>query len=159
MKRVYLSLIVVAVVIAGLLLLTGDTPSEMVETTSHSIVSNGNVSDQSTEEKMEGVELHGNFEDYSPEKIAKAGEGDVVLFFHASWCPSCRALESDIQKNLDSIPGDLSILKVNYDTESELKQKYGVRFQHTLVQVDENGEVITSWSGGNKLSDIVSRIK
>jgi len=101
----------------------------------------------------------GSYEAYSPEKIARAEMGDVVLFFHASWCPSCRGLNADIEKNISSIPEGLSILKVDYDKELELKKKYGVTYQHTLVQVDKDGNLIKKWSGSPKLSSIVSEIK
>lgn len=101
----------------------------------------------------------GSYEAYSPEKIARAETGDVVLFFHASWCPSCRGLSSDIEKNLSAIPEGLSILKADYDKESELKKKYGITYQHTLVQVDKDGNLIKKWSGSPKFSDIISEIK
>jgi thiol-disulfide isomerase/thioredoxin len=97
----------------------------------------------------------GVYEAYAPEKIARAETGDVVLFFHASWCPSCRGLNTDIENNLKSIPEGVSILKVDYDKEVDLKKKYGVTYQHTLVQVDKDGNLIKKWSG----SGIVSEIK
>lgn len=101
----------------------------------------------------------GSYEAYSPEKLARAETGDVVLFFHASWCPSCRSLNSDIENNTSSIPERVSILKVDYDKETELKKKYGITYQHTLVQVDKDGNLIKKWSGGAKLSNLVSEIK
>ncbi len=103
--------------------------------------------------------MKGSYEAYSMEKLARAETGDVVLFFHASWCPSCRGLNSDIEKNIASIPEGVSILKVDYDTEMELKKKYGVTTQHTLVQVDKDGNLIKKWSGSPKLSSLVSEIQ
>lgn len=100
----------------------------------------------------------GSYEAYDASKISRASEGKVVLFFHASWCPSCRALNSDIEKNISNIPEQVSILKTNYDTETELKKKYGVTYQHTLVQVDQNGEMIKKWSGSPSLSSLLSQI-
>ena len=100
----------------------------------------------------------GSYEAYAPEKLARAASGDVVLFFHASWCPSCRVLNADIEKNLSAVPENVSILKVNYDTESELKKKYGVTYQHTLVQVSADGSLIKKWSGGSNLGNLVSQI-
>jgi len=109
--------------------------------------------------KADTVMKVGSYEVYSFEKIARAAEGDVVLFFHASWCPSCRALNADIEKNISSIPGGLSILKVDYDKETELKNKYGVTTQHTLVQVNKDGNLIKKWSGSSKLENIISEMK
>ena len=101
----------------------------------------------------------GTYESYAPEKLAKAETGRVVLFFHASWCPTCRALNSDIEASKSEIPGDVTILKTDYDTETELKKKYGVTTQHTLVQVDKDGNMLTKWSGGSTLESIISKLK
>jgi thiol-disulfide isomerase/thioredoxin len=110
-------------------------------------------------EKNDTMMKDGSYEAYSPEKLARAETGDVVLFFHASWCPSCRGLNSDIEANLSSIPEGISILKTDYDTSTELKKKYGVTYQHTLVQVDKDGNMIKKWSGGSKLSNLLSQIQ
>jgi thiol-disulfide isomerase/thioredoxin len=101
----------------------------------------------------------GSYVAYSADKLAMAATGDVVLFFHASWCPSCRGLDSDINKNLQSIPENVTILKLDYDKETELKKKYGVTSQHTLVQVDKDGNMIKKWSGGSSLSALLSQIQ
>jgi thioredoxin 1 len=93
---------------------------------------------------------------YDASKLAVANTGDVVLFFHATWCPGCRALDSDITAQLSAIPTDLTILKLDYDTETELKKKYGVTTQQTLVQVDAQGNLIKKWSGSTKLSQVVA---
>lgn len=86
-------------------------------------------------------------------------EGDIVLDFYASWCPSCRKLESDINNSLSDIPADLNIIVVNYDKETALKTKYGVTKQHTLVQVDQQGNLIKKWSGGSTLESIVANVE
>lgn len=101
----------------------------------------------------------GTWEAYSPEKLALAETGDVVLFFHANWCPSCRALESDITANLSNIPDGVHLLRVDYDTETELKKKYGIVRQHTLVHVNANGDKIKDLTGlNNTLAQVVSQI-
>jgi thioredoxin 1 len=101
----------------------------------------------------------GSYEAYSADKIARAETGDVVLFFHASWCPSCRGLNSSIESNLKSIPEGVTILKTDYDKETGLKKKYGVTYQHTLVQVDKDGNMIKKWSGGGSLDNLLSQIQ
>lgn len=101
----------------------------------------------------------GSYEAYSADKIGRAETGDVVLFFHASWCPSCRGLNSSIENNLKSIPAGVTILKTDYDKETELKKKYGVTYQHTLVQVDKSGNMIKKWSGGGTLDNLLSQIQ
>ncbi len=63
-------------------------------------------------------------------------KGNIVLFFHANWCPTCVAIEKDIEKNKKNIPENLTLLKVNYDDADDLKEKYGVTGQYTFVQID-----------------------
>ena len=113
------------------------------------------------EKKSEGAMMAkaGSYEAYSPEKIAKAATGKVVLFFRAGWCPTCKALDADIRSHLKDIPADVTILDVDYDNSTALKQKYGVTYQHTLVQVDASGNQITKWSGGLTLAEFITNIK
>jgi len=100
----------------------------------------------------------GSYEAYSLEKLAQYSDKKTVLFFKADWCPSCRSLDRDIKDSLSEIPGDLVILEVDYDNSTDLKKKYGVTTQHTLVFVDADGEMLDKWSGGNSLEDIVDKL-
>ncbi len=102
----------------------------------------------------------GSYEAYSPEKIAFASvNGNVVLNFYASWCSKCRTLDADINANLVNIPSNLTILKVDYDNSTDLKKKYGVTIQHTLVQVDKDGNLIKKWIGSPTLAAFVAEVK
>lgn len=110
--------------------------------------------------KDEGTMMSkGSYEAYAAEKLTKANDGDVVLFFRASWCPTCRALDADIRANLGAIPQNVTILDVNYDESTALKQKYGVTYQHTFVQVDADGNQIAKWTKSPTLASLVSNIK
>ena len=121
--------------------------------------STGEEHQETTSTPSEEQGSPGSYEAYAPEKLAKAEEGDIVLFFHASWCPSCRFLDAEIRAHADEIPSGLAILKLDYDTEIELKKKYGVTTQHTLVQVDAEGNLIKKWSGGISIESIVAQLK
>ncbi|MFZ2886556.1 MAG: thioredoxin family protein [Minisyncoccia bacterium] len=103
--------------------------------------------------------MKGSYETYAPEKLAKANSGDVVLFFRAAWCPTCKTLNADIRSHMSAIPAGLTILDVNYDTHTALKQKYGVTYQHTFVQVDADGNQIKKWSGGLTLASLVENVQ
>ncbi|MBU2158889.1 thioredoxin family protein [Patescibacteria group bacterium] len=119
----------------------------------------GAMMEKDSDSMMEGEDSmmqKGSYEMYSSEKLALAENGDVVLFFKATWCPTCRALDADIKSNTGTIPSDLTILEVNYDTETALKQKYGVTYQHTLVQVAADGTLIKKWDGSPTLSALIS---
>ena len=110
-------------------------------------------------EKDGAMMSKGSYEVYDASKLAMAEKGKVVLFFKASWCPSCRTLDADIKASLGDIPAGVTILEVDYDKYGELKQKYGVTMQHTLVQVDKGGNQIMKWSGGATLESIVEKLK
>ncbi len=101
----------------------------------------------------------GDYAPYEASKLAMANSGDVVLFFKASWCPSCRALDGNIKANLGAIPAGLTILEVDYDNSAAMKQQYGVTSQHTLVQVDASGKLIKKWSGGSTLASVVAQVQ
>ena len=101
----------------------------------------------------------GSYETYAPEKLAEANSGDVVLFFRASWCPTCKAVDADIRSRISLIPDGLTILDVDYDTSSALKQKYGVTYQHTFVQVQADGTLIKKWSGSPTLAALVAEVR
>ena len=64
------------------------------------------------------------------------------LYFHAEWCPECRALEADIKANLSDIPAGVIILKIEYDDHQDLRQRYQVLSQTTVVLVDAQGEKV-----------------
>lgn len=100
----------------------------------------------------------GVFADYT-EELRETSKGDIVLFFHAAWCSTCRALERDIQASLSDIPSDLTILKIDYDSERDLRRQYGVTQQHTLIQVNTAGNKIHQWVGGNTLESIIGQVK
>jgi thiol-disulfide isomerase/thioredoxin len=107
---------------------------------------------------MKDAPAAGTYATYSPAKVTEA-TGKTVLFFRASWCPTCRALDSDIRANVRSIPVGVQILDVDYDTATALKAKYGVTAQHTLVQVDKAGAQLKKWSGSPALADLAAMIQ
>ncbi len=131
--------------------------TEMVKEDGDAVMEKEN---SATMEPVDTMMASGTYEAYAPEKVMLASAThDVVLFFRASWCPTCRAIDADIKANLSKIPSDLAILDVNYDDSSSLKQKYGVTYQHTFVQVDKDGNLIKKWSGSPTLSTLVAEVK
>ncbi len=118
------------------------------------------MGDDTMKKDMPASAATGSYTTYSAAAVAAAATaGDAVLFFYASWCPSCRTLEGDIKNQLTSIPAGLTIFNVDYDTSTALKQKYGVTTQHTLVQVSADGTLIKKWSGGSTLASVVAQVE
>jgi thiol-disulfide isomerase/thioredoxin len=95
---------------------------------------------------------------YTPAAFAAASGRQRVLFFHATWCPSCRATDADIVKNLARIPANVVIFRTDYDTQAALKKQYGITSQHTFVLVDGSGKALRKWAGG-KLNTILSQTR
>ncbi|CAB4962240.1 MAG: thioredoxin [Actinobacteria bacterium] len=84
-------------------------------------------------------------------------ETDVVLFFNAAWCSTCKQARDNITADLSTIPAGLTIVTVDYDSAGELKQKYGVTIQHTYVQIDEDGNPLAKWSGSVTAAEIAEK--
>lgn len=80
----------------------------------------------------------GKYVDYAPGVIEQT-EGTKILFFHAEWCPQCRALEADIRES--GLPEGVTVIKVDFDNSQDLREKYGVTLQTTLVKVDDAGNL------------------
>lgn len=81
----------------------------------------------------------GSYIEYSSTALA-SNPGIKLLFFHAPWCPQCRALEADIKSK--GVPAGVTIIKVDYDNNQALRQKYEVTLQTTVVRVNDDGEIV-----------------
>jgi thioredoxin 1 len=84
-------------------------------------------------------------------------DADVVFFFNANWCSTCKIARDNIESNLNAIPTGLAIVVVDFDREIELRKKYGVTIQHTFVQIDGNGNQLAKWSGSVTAEEIAKR--
>ena len=103
-------------------------------------------SDQTPAQEAIATETPGKYTDYSADAIAST-EGRKIIFFYAPWCPQCRALEKSILAN--TIPSDVTIFKTDYDSSTDLRLKYGVTIQTTLVEVDDNGNAVNKYVAYN----------
>lgn len=84
----------------------------------------------------------GAYVDYSPTVVAST-PGTKLIFFHAPWCPQCRALDADIKAS--GVPSGVTIIKTDYDSNQSLRQKYGVTIQTTIVRVDDAGNALNKF--------------
>ncbi|MGL5829196.1 MAG: thioredoxin family protein, partial [Angustibacter sp.] len=53
-----------------------------------------------------------NYSDYAANP-AQYAETNVVYFFHAPWCPTCKATEEDAQAKKANLPAGLTLVKVD----------------------------------------------
>lgn len=91
----------------------------------------------------------GEYLAFTPGAFDAAADRQRVLFFHAGWCPTCRNADRAFRDNLDRIPSDVVLLRTDYDSQRELRQRYAVTYQHTYVLVDADGELVRRWAGGD----------
>ena len=85
-----------------------------------------------------------------------AAQGPTVLFFSASWCPTCRAAMRELEAGVERL-GGVVVVVVDYDRAGELKKRYGVTYQHTWVRIDSRGGKLAVWSGGG-VEELLRRI-
>ena len=118
------------------------------------IISNTNKPDTDT------VSSQTSYVDYDKALLERANTGRVVLFFNASWCPTCRVAEGNFKKQaeLGNFPTDLTIVSVDYDSHEMLRRQYGVTGQHTFVQVDSSGQALKIWVGGYTVDQVIKQL-
>lgn len=137
--------------------LTGKTTTQPTEPAAMMVKEDGmDITQPTTEMKQDGVMMaedvvmsKATYETYSAEAFAKAASKRRVLFFHATWCPTCKVANADLEKNIGMLPEDVVVFKTDYDSQAELKKKYGITYQHTFVLVDEAGAELMKWNGGD----------
>lgn len=104
------------------------------------------------------------YKQYTPDTFTEAKNKKRVLFFYASWCPTCRPVDTELETKHDQIPENLVVFRINYndtdtdEVEKNLATQYGITYQHTFVLVDDEGVAVTKWNGGG-LSEILEHTK
>ena len=135
---------------------TNTEPSEASPTASSQSVS-PSASQQSPTQSTDSAKAGAwvSYAEYEQDPSKYAGS-EVVLHFSAPWCPTCLATTVSLEET--GVPGGLTVVKVDYDTSQHLKQEYGVTTQHTFVQIDEDGNEQTKFTGSITAEDIIANL-
>lgn len=102
-----------------------------------------------------GAGRYVDYERYAADPSAYAS-GRVVLFFHATWCHDCQTTDDNLRSDPASLPGDLTVVQVDYDHSTDLKKEYGVTQQWTFVSIDDDGTKLKAFTGtytGTEIAD------
>lgn len=143
MNKTVISVVIAIVLIIGSALAYVFSTSGDKSQSSESSVSSPQASATPAPEQGAAVSTQpGKYVTYSEDKI-KAIDGTKLLFFHAPWCPQCREIEKSI--NEGGVPAGVTVLKVDYDSNQALRQKYGVTLQTTFVKIDDAGNKVASY--------------
>lgn len=92
---------------------------------------------------------------FTEEDFVSSNKEHVFLFFHAKWCPTCLSLEKNIYDSRFQIPENVAIFQVDFDDSQELKERYGVLVQTTVVQLNSRHQFVAKWAGSRSLQDIL----
>ena len=97
---------------------------------------------------------------YDEGSLDLANDNNLVLFFNASWCPTCRIAHEHFSKQAGdgNFPDNLVIMNVDYDDNQALRQQYGVTGQHTYVQVDADGNFLKTWLGSYTVNQVLQEL-
>ncbi len=69
------------------------------------------------------------------------GNGEKsLLFFYAKWDPFSNANDATLQALYQQQPLPIRIYKVDYDTQTDLKNRYGITQSNTFVLINANGD-------------------
>ena len=117
----------------------------------------GSPSASSTASTATARDGYVTYADYTADK-ASFSAGPVVLFFHADWCPKCRETDSNLTADPTSLPAGLTVVKLDFDAETALRQQYGVTVQHTFVQIDSTGGKLGAWTGTYTGDEIARKV-
>lgn len=124
-------------------------PTERTPTVAEDIASPMQPSTAAPAEEAPSTPVaQGRYETYTETAPAATGYTQTVLFFYAPWCPECRAFDTAI--NDSAIPDGVQVLRVDYDSSTELRQKHGVTLQSTFVEVNASGDQTALWVGYGK---------
>jgi thioredoxin 1 len=85
--------------------------------------------------RMDQMDQRNDFKPYTAEAVKAAmGEGKTtLLFFHAPWCPVCKAQEPKVKAHLNGAHKNVVAFKVDYDSNMALRKELKVDKQSTLI--------------------------
>ncbi len=75
----------------------------------------------------------------------------VMVDFFATWCGPCQMFSPIVEQVEDKYDGDLTVVKVDIDENSDIAEKYTIQSVPTTI-LFKNGEIVERVSGMLSLS-------
>lgn len=163
-KSLIVLIVVASLVLGGGGLFIVSQRSSTTEVAKEAVEKKNNSTPGSEQNKMVENDSVSRYLEYSDSALDETKNKRRVLYFYASWCPTCRPTDADLKANESKIPEDTVVIRVNYndpDTDSQekdLAKKYGITYQHTFVQIDAQGKEIARWSSG-QTDELLTNLK
>jgi thiol-disulfide isomerase/thioredoxin len=159
-RAVYLSLtgifstIAFIATVAGLFFIFSD--KENTKTNKPSSDSSNSVSSQKSFASLPSAGKYADYKGFDIKVEAdKLPNPKVILFFSTPECPTCLALDRDINRELAQIPPTMIILKVDMATNQDVVEKYKVLLPNTFVQIDGDQKELRKWDYSYTFNDLV----
>ena len=95
--------------------------------------------------------------DFADTVLAASARQAVLVDFWAAWCGPCKALGPILEEVARERAGQVSVVKIDADVETDLAAQYGVRALPTLL-VFKGGKVVDQFVGLRSAADIVARL-
>lgn len=150
------NIVVGILVLVSIFVLGGLYISSMSKSTSESVVQ------ETVNPTVENVT--GRYLEYIDPSTIENNNSKTVLYFYANWCSTCVPADKEFKASYDKLPEGVTVVRVNYNdsdtdaNEKALAAKYAITYQHTFVQIDENGNEIAKWNGGS-IDKLISNLK
>lgn len=142
--RLWIIVTIIAVIVLGVLFVLLQPNTASTPLMKDSAAQGNTTKDTISETPTPTAALaKGAYTPYSETAFVKVPAERRLIFFHAPWCPQCREIDEDL--NTQPLPDGVTIFKADYDTNQELRKKYGVTLQTTFVEVNIDGDKVSSY--------------